>query len=157
MPTIKSLPILWLCDPTSLPPHKGKKKSLPGPLFDLLGLQEKLRQGKLDLSKDKDFYVATDDCWDDIKNLKWTPQKQLKDAFLLLKPGSRSANQGDYLNSQWCKDGDGNWWPCDAYAICINEKEGFVRAKNAPETYLKFSIDANGCLCLILVSCHAST
>lgn len=156
MPTIKSPPILWTCDPSTVPPHNGKKKQLVGPLFDLPALQTLLREGLLDLANDEHFYVANNDCWTDIKKLKWAPAQQIRDALLLLKSGGRSTGQGDYINSQWAKDSDGNWWPSDAYGICINEKEGFARAKNAPETYIKFSIDENGCLCLILLSCHAS-
>ncbi|WP_156523243.1 hypothetical protein [Bordetella ansorpii] len=149
---------LWLCAPGELPPHDGKKKSLAGPLFDLASLQKLLAAGALDLANDSHFYVATDDCWADMKALKWVPARHLRQALMLLVPKPRK-DQGDYLNSQWAEDSDGNWHPCDAYAICLDEsnEDVFVRAKGAPQTYIKFSIDQSGCVCLFLLSCHASS
>ncbi len=153
----KIMNMLWTCDPSQLPPHNGKKTRLEGPLFNLEGLQQMLRVGTLNLTRDTDFWVATNDCWDNLADLKWTPSEELRKAFLLLKPGSKRKKTGDYINSQWAQDSDGDWWPCDAYGVCINERDGFIRAANAPETYIKFSLDAYGSLCLILISCHPST
>jgi hypothetical protein len=148
---------LWLCAPQKLTPHNGKKKVLPGPLFDLVAIQDLLRTGRLDLANDEHFYIATDDCWSNMKALKWTATGQLKQALLLLKPGAKKKGQGDYINSQWAKDSDSHWHPCDAYGVCINEKGGFVRAQGAPETYIKFSMNEQGCVCLFLISCHPSS
>ena len=111
----------------------------------------------MDLANDEHFYIATDDCWANMKALKWTATGKLKQALLLLSPGEKKKGQGDYINSQWAQDSDGHWHRCDAYGICINEKDGFTRAKGAPETYIKFSIDEEGCVCLFLISCHPST
>lgn len=148
---------LWTCDASKLPPHNGKPLRLPGPLFDLAGLQQLLSGGDLDLSKSEQLYFATDDSWKNLRSMKWTGAVHLRQALLLLKAGTRKATGGDYCNSQWAEDSEGEWWPCDSYRICINERDGFARARNAPETYIKFSIDEHGAFCLVVLSCHPST
>ena len=149
------MPILWTCDPSTLPPHNGKGFVLTGlgPLFDLAALQALLRSGQLNLGDDQQCWVATDSCWDHLQELKWTAGNQVTSLLLALRPGKRKQG-GDFVNAQWCADSDGGMFACDSYRVRVDEFNNFRRSPNGLEFYVKFSIDESGALYLALLQCH---
>lgn len=122
-------------------------------MFDLPALQALLRAGDLDLGDGQQCWIATDSCWDELEDLKWTTGNQVKKLLLALRPG-RPRQGGDFVNSQWCKDSDGGIWACDSYRVRVDEYDDFRRKNNALAYYVKFSVDEEGALYLVLIQCH---
>lgn len=144
---------LILRDPGS-PPSGGASRVISGgPLFDLAGLQEKLRTGELDLSKDDHCYVATDSCWKDLGQLRWTTGDQVSKLLSLFKPKT-ATSKGDYYKSEWCREGDGVFSPCDVYRVRVDQYNEWKRDVNAPLYYVKFCVEETGQLYFVLISCH---
>lgn len=110
-----------------------------------------LRSGGLDLGDDNQFWVGTDQCWNDLGKLRWTAETHVKNLILLLKP--EKFPKGDFVNAQWCKDSESGWNKCDSYKVRIDEAN-WKRDKNGPLYYVKFSLDSANVLYLVLVSCH---
>jgi len=134
-------------------PEDGKERFIRGgPLFDLVELQRMLATGELDLGDDDQVDVATTSCWEDLKKLQWTTRDDVRNLLGVLKPGKR-AQGGDFINSQWCKDDDGDLHPCDSYRVRVDHKT-WQRNPKAPLYYVKFSLNEEGTLYLVLISCH---
>ena len=62
---------------------------------------------------------------------------------------------GDYKNSEWCDIEGDRRVPCDVYTICYDEPRR-QRNPRGIKVYLKFSIDDEGTLTLVLVQSHFS-
>lgn len=59
----------------------------------------------------------------------------------------------DYLKSEWCQVRGGAMVACDVYALNYDS----LRKQRHPrglEIYLKFSLNEQGTLTIVLVSCH---
>lgn len=110
-----------------------------------------LHSGELDLGKDEQVDVATNECWEKMKVLKWTTGRQVTEFIKLLKP--ETYPKGDFRNAQWCQDSEEDWHPCDSYAARVDDKT-WTRDPKAPEYYIKFSVNDAGTLFLVLISCH---
>lgn len=65
----------------------------------------------------------------------------------------RSLQPSDYLDSEWCANGQDAWAACDAYRIRRKEAASRPGASITVEYFLKFAIGKTGQL-LLLVSCH---
>lgn len=140
---------LWLVDPASLkPPTQSRRKIGPKPLIDLAGLQEAIRNGALD---DEDVWLATRKCENNLQDLDWSVRKLL-DCVQCLTPYQHRGSH-DFRNSEWCQDRNGNWCACDAYAIRYDEVRQ-CRSSGGLELFLKFSIDEDGALTLVMISAH---
>lgn len=143
---------LWTCEGEPECPEDGKERAISGgPLFDLVELQRRLATGELDLGDDNQVDVATDSCWEDLKKLKWTPKDHVSRLLSMLKPGK--GRHGDFINSQWCKDCEGDLHPCDSYRVRVDHIT-WQRDLKAPLYYVKFSLNEEGALYLVLISCH---
>lgn len=137
---------LWLIDPSGLiPPAPGKHRRIgAGPLLDLSALQGVIASGELNSAG---VWPATRRCQNSLQDYGWSFDDVLE-IFSCLLPQ-------DYKNSEWC-DVDGNRTvPCDVYRICFDEVQR-KRNPNACEVYLKFSIDDDNALTLVLVQSHFS-
>ena len=144
---------LWKLDLTTIPQPLGSNTRIKGgPLFDLVKLQEMLKTGALNLGDSNQFWVATKSCEHDLEHkLRWSPGDQLTKFIQVLRPAAFP--KGDFVNSQWCKDFDGQFNACDSYKVRIDEGT-WKRDVNAPLYYLKFSIDQADVIYLALISCH---
>lgn len=136
---------LWLVDPATLTPPTGTKRSIGRkPLIDLAGLQAAINDGTLG---DDDVWLATNKCSNNVQDLQWSMQ-DLLDCISCLQ-------SSDHRGAEWCKSGGGQWVACDAYAIYYDDTNG-CRSRQGLEFYLKFSIDEDGSLALVMVSVHLS-
>jgi hypothetical protein len=147
------MPILWTRDPKAIaPPVDGKRVIPKGPLIDLEGLQRCLKSGQINPDRLDQFWPATKRCRDAIENYDWSPV-QVGEMIQLLVPGKRPT--GDYKKSEWCEVDGGKIYPCDVYTFGYDE-ERHERNRNGWEIYLKFSLDTDGALMLVLVQSHPS-
>lgn len=135
---------LWLIHPATLPqPVAGKRKIGRKPLIDLLGLQQAIKSGVIG---DDDVVLATRKAENHLEDLTWT-LGDLLDCVACL-------SAADHKNAEWCEDRKGKLHPCDAYAIRYDDV-GKCRVRYSDiNYYLKFSLDEDGALTLILISCH---
>ena len=143
---------LWLLDPLSLtPPPAGKRKiGRSKPLIDLAGLQKSVFDGEL---CDDDVWLATQGCEKDLQNLGWSIQDLLK-CLQFLKP-FQPQGRHDFKESEWCQARNGEWFPCDVYRIPYDDQRR-CRAPNGLEFYLKFSINEDESLMLVMIRTHLS-
>ena len=142
---INSVPNLWLFDLNQLAkPARGRSRRIAGPVLDLGVLQSAIVSGQLTA---EGVWPATRRSRNSLEDYQWNYKDVLNIFRCLLA--------GDYKNSEWCDiDGD-RTVPCDVYTICYDE----VRCQRNPggiEIYLKFSIDDEGTLTLVLVQSHFS-
>jgi hypothetical protein len=136
---------LWLVDPATLPAPSDRKRRIGRkPLINLAKLQMAINGGALG---DDDVLLATHKCNTDVQNLQWSV-RDLLDCLGCLQPG-------DHRGAEWCKNGGDQWVACDAYAIRYDDANR-CRSKHGLEFYLKFSIDEDGALTLIMISVHLS-
>jgi len=136
---------LWLVDPTALPKPSGKARKISRkPLFNLAGLQDAIHEGALG---DDDVLLATRGCNKGMQTLEWAIEDLLDCIQCLCS--------ADHRGAHWCENGAGQWLACDAYAIHYDEKRR-CRSSHGLEFYLKFSIDEDGSLTLIMISTHLS-
>lgn len=141
---------LWLVDPTGLAfptvakPTRRDLKIGSNPLIDLAALQQAIESGGLG---DDDVWLATTRCNTKVQDLKWTIRNLLDCVGCL--------QSSDHRGAEWCDDGAGQWFACDAYAIRYDDTKG-CRSRHGLEFYLKFSIDEDDFLMLIMVSVHLS-
>lgn len=143
---INSCPTIWLIDLRQEgPPETGKPRQIKkGPLIDLKVLQAAIATKQL---SDDGVWPATRRCRNSLEDYGWNFGLVLEMLSCLLPD--------DYKNSEWC-DVDGNLTvPCDVYRICFDEVRR-KRNSRACEIYLKFSIDDDGILTLVLVQSHFS-
>lgn len=135
---------LWRVDPGSLPrPSKTKRKVDRGPLIDLKGLQAAIQSKVL---KDDAVEFATASSEKEMQNLSWEAS-DLLDCIASLEPG-------DFRNAEWCEDGYGTWYACDAYAIKYDHIRRCRVRRSDINYYLKFSIEEDGSLLLIVIRIH---
>ena len=59
----------------------------------------------------------------------------------------------DYKKSEWCQVKGGSMVPCDVYVMPYDSIRQ-VRSAKGLDVYLKFSIETDGTLTLVVVSCH---
>lgn len=122
----------------------GRRAIGGGCLIDLDVLQACVRRGVLG---EDDVWMATERCERDLQNYRI----DLEGVLTLLA----SLRDVDYCKSEWCSIGAAEMVPCDVYRIRY-DLERWERNRNGLEVYLKFSIDEDGGVSLILVSCHGS-
>ena len=138
---------LWLINPTQLAPPSGtgsrRLRKRGDPLIDLVALKQAISDDALERD---DVWLATDDCEKNVQDLTWTANDIL-DCLVCLRPE-------DHKNSEWCKDRHGNWHACDAYAIRYDDAAKRRVRYSDINYYLKFSLDEDGALTLVLISCH---
>lgn len=140
---------LWLVDPATLAlPVAARRKIGRRPLIDLVGLQEAIESGTVD---DEDVVVATRDCAKDLQKFPWTI-RDLLDCLRCVRP-HRINGPHDFRGSEWCKDSQDRWVPCDSYAVRYDEGQRCWSARGL-EIFLKFSITEDGELQLIMISAH---
>jgi len=143
---INSYSALWRINPSKLPaynPSAPKSRRIGGgALIDLKGLQSVLKSADFDLDA---IWVATDRCELDLENYKWTYENVVQ---MLV-----SLTASDYDKSEWCKVNGGATVPCDVYVMPYDSIRQ-VRSAKGLEVYMKFSIETDGTLTLVLVSCH---
>lgn len=142
---------LWLRKPTLLAPSSPSKREIGRkPLIDLSALQKAINDGLL--GKD-DVWLATDSCEKELQKLTWSVS-HLLDCIRHLKPFDARGNH-DFRKSEWCLDSFGNWCPCDVYVIPYDGGRQ-CRDKQGLEHYLKFSIQEDGSLTLVMIRVHLS-
>ena len=142
---INFTPNLWLIDLKQLvKPAKGRSRRLSGPVLDLRVLQNAIATGQLSA---EGVWPATRRSRNSLEDYQWSYADVLNVFRCLLA--------GDYKNSEWCAIDGGRTVPCDVYTIRYDE----ARCQRNPrgiEVYLKFSIDDEGTLTLVLVQSHFS-
>ena len=115
-----------------------------GPLVDMVALQTLLSSGSFDLDN---LWIATDKCEHDLSKESW----KVSDVLQMLACLHR---QQDYRKSEWCQVLGGGMVSCDVY-VTRYDAERQPRDPRGLEVYLKFSIDDDGQLTIVMVSCHA--
>jgi len=133
---------LWLTAPATLTrPSARKRKIGQRPLIDLVGLQQAIRSGAID-----DVWLATLNAEKKLEDLTWE-FSDLLDCIACL-------SSADFKGAEWCEDRNGNWHPCDAYAIRYDHLAKCRVRYSDINYYLKFSLEEDGALTLVLISCH---
>jgi hypothetical protein len=137
---------LWLVDPATLPKRSDKTRKIGRkPLIDLAGLQAAISTGALE---DDDVWLATRSSDEGLQTLEWTVG-DLLDCV-------RCLHTHDHRGAEWCDNGKNRWFACDAYAIRYDDTRRCRNILSDVEYYLKFSIDENGSLTLIMIRVHLS-
>ena len=137
---------LWLVDPAALPKPSAKARKIRRkPLIDLAGLQAAISTGVLE---DDDVWLATRSSDEGLQTLEWTVG-DLLDCV-------RCLHTNDHRGAEWCDNGKNQWFACDAYAIRYDDTRRCRNPHSDVEYYLKFSIDENGSLTLIMIRVHLS-
>ncbi len=146
---INYLSTYWRVDPNSIPkfdPKKNKKRIISnGPLIQLGAVQSLLSSGTFDTDQ---LWLATVKCEEDLQKESWSIEDVLQ--MLALVDGTK-----DYYKSEWCEVLGGRWVPCDVYRIPYDAQRK-CRHTNGLLVYIKFSIEMDGTLTIVLVSCHAA-
>ena len=133
---------LWLVDPNGLtPPAQGKRKIGGRPLFDLEGLQQAIKSGEVG-----EVRFATQKVENNLEDLQWELD-ELLDCINCL-------TSADHKGAEWCEDRNGHWHACDAYAIRYDHVSRCRTRYGNINYYLKFSLEEDGVLTLVLISCH---
>lgn len=104
-----------------------------------------LSSGEFDTEQ---LWLATDKCEKDLRKEQWSVEDVLQ--MLVNLSGTE-----DYRKSEWCKVEGGRMVACDVYSTRYDASNKCRHPQGLP-VYLKFSIDDNGIVTLVLVSCHAS-
>lgn len=132
-----------------MPVLKSKKKThrpiSGGPFIQLSAVQSLLLSGNFDIDQ---LWMATDKCEKDLQKESWSIEDVLQ--MLVQVDGTK-----DYYKSEWCEVLGGRWVPCDVYRIPYDAQRR-RRHANGLLVYIKFSIEADGTLTIVLVSCHAA-
>ncbi|UXH77137.1 type II toxin-antitoxin system MqsR family toxin [Roseateles amylovorans] len=149
-------PRYWRRDPGLSPSAQGTRKTRAikgGALLDLTALQALLRSETFDLDA---LWFATSGARRDREKYRWSNAEVLE-VLLALRDPARS-HHNDYLKSEWCEvDGENGrrWVACDVYQLSFD----FVRGHRHPQgvaLYLKFSVESDGLVAIVLASCHPS-
>lgn len=134
---------LWRIDRAKLPPKPAKTRKIRGgPLIELPALQQAIAD---DVLRDDGVWLATRKAERDVENLEWN-YRDVLDCIVKLLPD-------DFKYSEWCDDSYRGMHPCDAYAIPYDDRTR-KRTRNSCCYYLKFSLDEEGGLVLVVISCH---
>lgn len=137
---------LWKVDRTRLTrPSQSRRQISRKPLFDLAGLQQAIKSNALDPDS---VLLGTRSVDDELQKLTWEVS-DLLDCIACLHPS-------DFRNAQWCRDRHGTWYPCDSYAIRYDEYGRCRAPQSGIEFYVKFSIDEEGSLTLVMLRLHLS-
>lgn len=131
---------LWRIPPSSIPGKPRKIKG--GPLIDLPGLQQAIRDGVI---REERVLVVNQSCDDRLEALGWG-ERDVLDCLLC-------ATRDDFKGAEWCETNLVGTIPCDAYAIRYDEQNK-QRSRGGLEFYLKFSLDEAQTLTLRLVRVH---
>ncbi len=138
------MPNVWNVDISTLvPPGPGRARKIGrAPLIDLEALQASIAGGQL---TGEGVWPATRRSRNCLEDYGWTYDDVLQ-IFSCLRAE-------DYKESEWCAIDGGRIVPSDVYTVCYDEAR---RQRNAGglEIYLKFSVDDDGGLTLILVQNH---
>lgn len=141
-------PDQWAVDVAALAPCKSAKTRdrliRGGPLIKLGTLQTQLKSGSFDTDQ---LWLATDKCVRDLQSERWGAADVLH-MLVNLVPAE------DYRKSEWCQVKGGRMVPCDVYTTFFDPVRKSRNPKALP-VYIKFSIDHDGLLTIVLVSCHA--
>jgi hypothetical protein len=130
-----------LAPPTAEQPSRRELKIGSEPLIDLAGLKEAIRAGAL-----TEVWLATRKAENNLEDLVWTFAELLECIACL--------HVDDHRGAEWCRDRNGNWHPCDAYAIRYDHLAKCRVRSSSINYYLKFSLDDDGMLTLVVISCH---
>ena len=143
---INSNPSLWSTNVGGVqPPVPGKSRRIRGgPLLNLAVLQAAIVSGQLD---EDGVWAATRRCRNSLEDYGWS--------FGLILEMINCLLPQDYKNSEWCDVDGSRCVPSDVYRIRFDETRK-QRNPKACEVYLKFSIDDDGALTLVLVQSHLS-
>jgi hypothetical protein len=135
---------LWNTDISILAlPGPGRTRKIGrAPLIDLGALQASIAGGQLTV---EGVWPATRRSRNCLEDYGWTYDDVLQIFSCLCAE--------DYKESEWCEIDGGRIVPSDVYTIRYDEAR---RQRNASglEIYLKFSVDGDGALTLILVQNH---
>lgn len=132
---------LWLIDPAALVRPSGNKRNIGRkPLIDLHGLQQVIHGGTLEV------WVGSKPTEHKLEDLGWSFSDVL-DCIACL-------SHKDFKNAEWCEDSYGNWHPCDAYAIRYDDEAKCRAHYSDINYYLKFSLNEDSELTLVLLRCH---
>lgn len=135
---------LWLVDPSKLPTPQQKRKLGRVRVIDLAGLQQAINSGALG---DDDVWMAGRSS-QGLQILEWDVDDLLGCIACL--------TAADHTGAEWCEDGYGNWFLCDAYCIRYDDTRRCRDQRSYVYYYLKFSIDEAGSLQLIMLRNHLS-
>ncbi|HNU10986.1 MAG TPA: hypothetical protein PKJ45_06435 [Rubrivivax sp.] len=97
------------------------------------------------LLADENVWPATRRCRNSLEDYEWSYADVLR-MFGCLR-------DGDYKGSEWCDVDGGRTVPPDVYTIQYDEERG-ERSRSGLSFYVKFSIDDQGGLTLVLIQCH---
>lgn len=106
-------------------------------------LQREIASGRLG---EDEVWAGSAKCERDLENYQWT----YNDVLQMLQ----CLQACDYKKSEWCEV-KRRYFACDVYVLNF-DCERRVRSARGLEVYLKFSIDDEGQITLVLASCHGS-
>jgi hypothetical protein len=148
---INHVPTLWNRAPSTIPPPTAKSRVIrKGPLINLAELQRLIKSNVIDI--ENDLWAATPKCREDITEHYSWKYSQIAQMICALKPGK--GPNGDYKKSEWCTVDGGELYPCDVYHLPFDEVRGARNPSSQLVVYLKFSLNTEGEVVLVLVSCH---
>ena len=146
---IKSPNNFWIIAPEKIPaydPTIPRSRFIwAGPLIDLGALQALLSSGNFDTEQ---LWLATNKCEKDLRKEQWA----VEDVLQMLVSLDTAL---DYDKSEWCQVNGGRMVACDAYEMRFDTVHKRRHPQGLP-VYLKFSVDEDGTVTIVLVSCHAS-
>lgn len=123
------------------PTEFGRSKIAVGPLYDLARVQA--------LVEDEDKLLAwTQKCRKDVDELFAGDYAEVAELI-------QSIQVHDYIDSEWCENGNGHIAACDAYKVSRLEEVPGTGKRARFVYFLKFAIGKTGNLVLV-VSCHTS-
>lgn len=141
--------IYWHVDPRSIPGVDRAKRSGRqiggGPLIKLEAVKALLQSGVFDTDQ---LWLATVKCEKDLQKERWS----VNDVLHMLVHMDGAA---DYYKSEWCEVLGGRLVPCDVYRTPF-DAERKRRHPKGLRVYIKFSVEDDGTLTLVLVCCHAA-
>jgi hypothetical protein len=121
------------------PTESGRVKIADGPLYDLERVQALVSGGGLN--------AWTEKCRKDIR--KWFDDDWQRVSDIL-----GSLQNADYIDSEWCENGQGAIAACDAYSYHVTETAPATGKSLRMEYFVKFAVSKTGTL-VLMVSCHA--
>lgn len=120
------------------PVKGGGEKILGGPLYDLAQVRAITQEGA-------GLLLWTRDCVKNVQDLGWDHQEVIR---LLQQLGRH-----DYIDSEWCENGNGALAACDAYSVNCWEWVPTAGKEMSITYFVKFAINKLGNM-VLTVSCH---